>query len=49
MATRDDVLEGRLSQDREITITVTFRKSGRTISLPIRLVWEDGELYLLPV
>jgi deazaflavin-dependent oxidoreductase (nitroreductase family) len=45
----NDALEGRLSRDREITITVTGRKSGRTISLPIWFVWDDGKLYLLPV
>ena len=49
MATRNNALEDRLSQYREITITVTGRKSGRTISLPIWFVWEDGKLYLLPV
>jgi deazaflavin-dependent oxidoreductase (nitroreductase family) len=46
---RHDALEGRLSRGREITITVTGRKSGRTISLPIWFVWDDGKLYLLPV
>ncbi len=49
MATRNDSLTNRLSRDREITITVTGRKSGRTISLPIWFVWDDGKLYLLPV
>ena len=49
MAKRNDALEGRLSRDREITITVTGRRSGRTISLPIWFVWDDGKLYLLPV
>jgi deazaflavin-dependent oxidoreductase (nitroreductase family) len=49
MPKRNDVLEGRLSRDCEITITVTGRKSGRTISLPIWFVWDDGKLYLLPV
>lgn len=49
MAKRNDALTDRLSRDREITITVTGRKSGRTISLPIWLVWDDGKLYLLPV
>ena len=49
MAKRNDSLEGRLSREREITITVTGRKSGRTISLPIWFVWDDGTLYLLPV
>jgi len=49
MAKRNDTLEDRLSRDREITITVTGRKSGRTISLPIWFVWDDGKLYLWPV
>jgi deazaflavin-dependent oxidoreductase (nitroreductase family) len=49
MAKRNDALEDRLSRDREITITVTGRKSERTISLPIWFVWDDGKLYLLPV
>ena len=49
MAKQNDALEGRLSRDREITITVTGRKSGRAISLPIWFVWADGKLYLLPV
>ena len=34
---------------REINITVTGRKSGRTISNPVWFVSEDGKLYLLPV
>src|SRR5208337_2947370 len=49
MAKRNDALTDRLSRDREITITVTGRKSGRAISLPIWFVWDDGKLYLLPV
>src|SRR5271165_7082925 len=49
MAKRNESLEDRLSRDREIAITVTGRKSGRTISLPIWFVWDDGKLYLLPV
>jgi hypothetical protein len=49
MAKRNDALTDRLSRDRKITITVTGRKSGRTISLPIWFVWDDGKLYLLPV
>ena len=49
MAKPNDALTDRLSRDREITITVTGRKSGRTISLPIWFVWNDGRLYLLPV
>jgi deazaflavin-dependent oxidoreductase (nitroreductase family) len=44
-----NALEDQLSRVHEITITTTGRKSGRTISLPIWFVWEDGTLYLLPV
>jgi hypothetical protein len=48
--TRNDTLKDRLSRYREINITVTGRKSGRTISI---LVWfaleDDNKLYLLPV
>jgi deazaflavin-dependent oxidoreductase (nitroreductase family) len=32
-----------------MTITVTGRKSGRTISNPVWFVLEDDKLYLLPV
>jgi deazaflavin-dependent oxidoreductase (nitroreductase family) len=46
---RNDSLKDRLSRSREITISVTGRKSGRTISLPIWFVWDDDTLYLLPV
>jgi deazaflavin-dependent oxidoreductase (nitroreductase family) len=42
-------LKDRLSRLNEITITVTGRKSGRTISVPVWFVLEDGKLYLLPV
>ena len=45
----NDALRDRLSRYREINISVTGRKSGRTISLPIWFVWDDGKLYLLPV
>jgi deazaflavin-dependent oxidoreductase (nitroreductase family) len=38
----------RLSRNREITIVVTGRKSGRAISIPIWFVLEDETLYLLP-
>ena len=44
-----DVLKNRLSRLNEITITVTGRKSGRPISVPVWFVLEDGKLYLLPV
>jgi len=49
MAARNPTLEDQLSRSSEITITVTGRKSGRTISLPIWFVWDDGKIYLLPV
>ena len=49
MAARNDALKDRLSRDREINITVTGRKSGRAISIPVWFVWEDDKLYLLPV
>lgn len=49
MPKQNDALERKLSRSSEIAITVTSRKSGRTISLPIWFVWDDGTLYLLPV
>jgi deazaflavin-dependent oxidoreductase (nitroreductase family) len=47
--TRNDALKDSLSRSREIKISVTGRKSGRTISIPIWFVLEDDNLYLLPV
>ena len=49
MPTRNDTLKDRLSRFREINISVTGRKSGRTISIPVWFVFEDDQLYLLPV
>ena len=49
MPARNEALKDRLSRYREINITVTGRKSGRTISIPVWFVWEDDKLYLLPV
>jgi len=49
MPARNETLRERLSRYREIDITVTGRKSGRSISLPVWFVWEDEKLYLLPV
>jgi deazaflavin-dependent oxidoreductase (nitroreductase family) len=46
---RSDALEARLSRLREITITVTGRKSGRTFSIPVWFALEEGKLYLVPV
>jgi len=47
--TQNDTLKDRLSRSREITISVTGRKSGRTISIPVWFVMEGDKLYLLPV
>jgi deazaflavin-dependent oxidoreductase (nitroreductase family) len=47
--TRNDDLAARLSRSREINISVTGRKSGRTISIPVWFVLEDDKLHLLPV
>jgi len=49
MAKKNDALEDHLSRHREITLTVTGRKSGRDFSNPIWFVWDGGKLYLLPV
>jgi deazaflavin-dependent oxidoreductase (nitroreductase family) len=49
MPAQIDTLKKRLSQNDEITISVTGRKSGRTISNPVWFVLQDGTLYLLPV
>jgi deazaflavin-dependent oxidoreductase (nitroreductase family) len=49
MAKGNDSLKDRLSRYREITISVTGRKSGRTISNPVWFVLEEDKLYLLPV
>ena len=49
MPARNDTLKDRLSRRREINITVTGRKSGRAISIPVWFVLEDDRLYLLPV
>jgi deazaflavin-dependent oxidoreductase (nitroreductase family) len=49
MSARNDTVRERLSRSRELDVTVTGRKSGRTISIPIRFVFDDEKLYLLPV
>ncbi len=45
---RNDALSTRLARSREMNISVTGRKSGRTISIPVWFVLNDEELYLLP-
>ena len=42
-------LKGRLSRYREINLSVTGRRSGRTISQPVWFVLDDDKVYLLPV
>jgi deazaflavin-dependent oxidoreductase (nitroreductase family) len=49
MTTQNNALKDHLSRYREINITVTGRKSGRTVSIPIWFVFDDDTLYLLPV
>ena len=49
MPARTNDLKDRLSRYRMINITVTGRKSGRAITIPIWFVFDDGILYLLPV
>jgi deazaflavin-dependent oxidoreductase (nitroreductase family) len=48
-AARANDLKAGLSRSSEITITVTGRKSGRAISIPVWFVLEVDKLYLLPV
>ena len=49
MAKQNDNLKSHLSRSREIHISVIGRKTGRTISNPVWFVFEDGNLYLMPV
>jgi deazaflavin-dependent oxidoreductase (nitroreductase family) len=49
MAASRDSLKDRLVRYREIKISVTGRKSGKTISLPVWFVLDGETLYLLPV
>jgi len=49
MAPWSGALKDGLAKHREITISVTGRKSGRTISVPVWFVLDGENLYLLPV
>lgn len=49
MAAPNDALKDRLSRYREIDLSVTGRKSGRTISQPVWFVLDEDRVYLLPV
>jgi len=42
-------LRDRLARRREVEITVTGRKSGRAISIPVWFLLNDEKVYLLPV
>ena len=45
----DEQLTTALQSSREIQITVTGRRSGREIALPVWFVQEGDKLYLVPV
>jgi len=45
----NDALTDHLSRYRQLTLSVTGRKSGRASSRPVWFVFEDGKVYLLPV
>lgn len=49
MPIQKSALKNRLSQSSEVNLTVTGRKSGRPITIPIWFVLENDALYLLPV
>ncbi len=49
MTARNDDLKDRLSRSSEINLSVTGRKTGRTISQPVWFVLDDEKIYLLPV
>ena len=49
MPTRNDALRNQLSNSSEVNISVTGRKSGRTISIPIWFVFAGDTVCLLPV
>jgi hypothetical protein len=45
----DDDFSKSLKTRREISITVTGRRTGRAITIPVWFVYGDGTLWLLPV
>ena len=51
MPAQDDALKDRLSRYRQINLSVTGRRSGRTISQPVWFVLDNDndKVYLLPV
>ena len=49
MPNKKDSLKERLRRYRQIKLSVTGRKTGRTVSIPVWFVLEGERLYLLPV
>ena len=49
MPKQNDGLKDRLARYNQIQISVTGRKSGRTISIPVWFVLDGETLWLLPV
>jgi deazaflavin-dependent oxidoreductase (nitroreductase family) len=49
MPAQSKAFKDQLTRVEEIKITVTGRKSGRSISIPVWFAVEDNKLYLLPV
>jgi deazaflavin-dependent oxidoreductase (nitroreductase family) len=49
MSPQNDSLKDLLSRHRELKLSVTGRKSGRTITNPVWFVSDDDNLYLLPL
>jgi deazaflavin-dependent oxidoreductase (nitroreductase family) len=49
MPAHADTLKDHLSRYHEIKLSVTGRKSGRTISNPVWFAFEGDTLYLVPV
>jgi len=49
MATTKNTLKDRLARYRQVELTVTGRKSGKAISIPVWFTLEGAKLYLLPV
>ena len=46
---KENKLKDRLARYRQIKLSVTGRKSGKMISMPVWFVLEREKLYLLPV
>src|ERR1700723_886349 len=49
MTVAKETLKERLARYRQVKLSVSGRKSGRAISIPVWFVLEGKKLYLLPV